>query len=108
MGQSDSSSSASQPLRSDAERRAGYWSRAELALYLGVSPWTVTRRVKADPAFPVLRGFGPDRYPIERVKAYLQRLEQGRGRAHRKSADLLHLEANGRTNSGTAQPERAS
>lgn len=107
-GESAASLPPSQPLRSDAERRAGYWSRAELALYLGVSPWTVTRRVKADPSFPVLRGFGPDRYPIERVKAYLQRLEQGRGRAYRKSADLLHLDANGRMNGASAEPRAAS
>jgi hypothetical protein len=66
----------------------GYWSSDELAAYLGVSRWTIQRRVKADPAFPVLRGWGPDRFPIDRVKAYLQRQEQGRGRAY-KSRSLL-------------------
>ena len=67
----------------------GYWTIHELAAHLQVSHWTAKRHVKADPAFPVLRGFGPDRFPVERVKAYLQRLEQGRGRAY-KSRGFLH------------------
>jgi len=33
----------------------GYWTIHELAAYLGVSRWTIQRRVAADPAFPVLR-----------------------------------------------------
>jgi hypothetical protein len=68
----------------------GYWTIHELAAYLGVSRWTIQRRVAADPAFPVLRGYGPDRYPIARVRTYLERQEQGRGRAY-KSRGLLHL-----------------
>jgi hypothetical protein len=108
MGQFDASLPPSQTRPSDVERREGYWTLPELAMYLGVSRWTVSRRVKADPAFPVLRGFGPDRYPIERVKAYLQRLESGRGRAYRKSADLLHLDAARRIDGGSAGPGAAS
>jgi hypothetical protein len=68
----------------------GYWTLAQLAAYLGCSRWTIARRVKADPAFPVLNGYGGPRFPIERVKAHLQRHEQGRGRAY-KSAGLLRL-----------------
>jgi hypothetical protein len=60
----------------------GYWTLPQLPAYLQVSRWTASPRVKADPAFPVLRGYGPDRYPVERVKAYPQRQEQGRGRAY--------------------------
>jgi len=67
----------------------GYWTFLELAAYLKVSLATAKRHVKADPSFPVLRGWGPPRFPIERVKAYLQRLEQGRGRAY-KSRGFLH------------------
>jgi hypothetical protein len=70
--------------------RLGYWSADELAAFLGVSRWTIQRRVKADPSFPALRGWGPVRFPIERVKAYLQHQEQGRGRAY-KSRHLLSL-----------------
>ena len=66
----------------------GYWTIHELAAHLQVSRWTAQRRVKADPSFPVLRGWGPDRFPIERVKAYLQRLEQGRGRAYKSRGFL--------------------
>ncbi len=55
----------------------GYWTILDLAAHLQVSRWTAQRRVKADPAFPVLRGWGPDRFPIDRVKAYLPRLEPG-------------------------------
>ena len=67
----------------------GYWTIAELAEYLRCSRWTVARRVKSDPSFPVLHGYGAPRFPIDRVKLYLQRLEQGRGRAY-KSGILLH------------------
>jgi hypothetical protein len=31
--------------------RLGYWSADELAAFLGVSRWTIQRRVKADPSF---------------------------------------------------------
>jgi hypothetical protein len=91
MDDSDVSAPLSHPRPSDALRREpGYWTIAELAAHLQVSRWTAQRRVKADPSFPVLRGWGSDRFPIDRVKAYLQRLEQGRGRAY-KSRGLLHL-----------------
>jgi len=70
----------------------GYWSIADLATFLGCSRWTIQRRVASDPAFPVLKGFGGPRFPIERVKAYLQRAEQGRGRAY-KTRGLLRSDA---------------
>lgn len=114
MGHSDPSPRLSQPLRSDVLRKdAGYWTIHDLAAYLQVSKWTAKRRVKADKSFPVLKGWGADgaggadRYPVERVKAYLQRLEQGRGKAYQKSADLLHLASTPRVNGGAAAPEQA-
>jgi hypothetical protein len=70
----------------------GYWSVGQLAAYLGVSRWTIRRRVSADPAFPMLTAFGDVRFPVERVKAYLQRQEQGRGRGY-KTRGFLHLAA---------------
>ena len=106
MGADAASPSPSQPRPSDDLRRTLYWTVDELAKELQVSRWTVQRRVKADPSFPVLRGFGPDRFPVARVLAYLQRLEQGRGRAYRKSGDLLHLAADRRVNGGIGEPER--
>lgn len=84
----------------------GYWTIRELATHLQVSHWTAKRRVKADPAFPVLRGFGPDRYPIERVKAYLQRLEQGRGRAY-KTRGFLPLASQPSENTHAADVQAA-
>ena len=84
----------------------GYWNIRGLAAFLGVSKWTAQRRVNADPAFPVLRGYGPDRYPIERVKAYLQRQEQGRGRAY-KTRGFLHLAGQVSTAVDLAKPEEA-
>ena len=74
------------PVRPDP----GYWTLADLSAYMRCSRWTVARRVKADPGFPVLHGFGGPRFPIERVKAYLQRAEQGRGRAY-KTRGFLSL-----------------
>lgn len=68
----------------------GYWTLVQLAAYMQTSRWTVRRRVAADPAFPVLSAFGAPRFPVERVKAYLQRQEQGRGRAY-KTRGFLRL-----------------
>jgi hypothetical protein len=67
----------------------GYWTLAELAAYMRCTRWTVARRAK-DAGFPVLHGYGGPRFPIERVKAYLQRQEQRRGRGY-KSRGLLSL-----------------
>jgi len=85
----------------------GYWTVAELADYLKCSRWTITRRVKDDPGFPVLYGFGGPRFPVERVKAYLQRQESGRGRAY-KSARLLHSVAQMPVVSSASAPEPAA
>ena len=68
----------------------GYWTLAQLAAYMQTSRWTVRRRVAGDPAFPVLTTFGAPRFPVERVKAYLQRQESGRGRAY-KTKNFLRL-----------------
>lgn len=71
----------------------GYWTLAQLADYMQVSRWTISRRVKAEPGFPgAARGSGPDRYPVERVKAYLQRQEQSDG-----APDKTHGPAPSRT-----------
>ena len=85
----------------------GYWTLAELAEFLQCSRWTVQRRVKADSGFPVLYGFGGPRFPVERVKAYLQRQESGRGRAY-KSRRFLHSVAQVPVASNGADPEPAA
>jgi len=84
----------------------GYWTLAQLAAYMQTSRWTVRRRIAADPAFPVLTTFGAPRFPVERVKAYLQRQEQGRGRAY-KSRGLLRLPAQTSTTVDAGDPEAA-
>ena len=88
----------------------GYWTLAQLAKYLGCSRWTISRRVKADPGFPVLDGYGGPRFPIERVKAYLQRAEQGRGRAYRarESRGFLHPASQATVTQAPGAAEQAS
>jgi hypothetical protein len=94
-------------VRSNAAIATGYWTITQLAAYLGCSRWTVQRRVKADPLFPVLDGWGGSRFPVERVRAYLERQERGRGRAY-KTREFLRPAPQPTATAGAGPAERPS